>query len=52
MQHLRDLKQEISLFVGILVLRAVVISCSVEMSMKKFYNHEAWVSQDKAQFIH
>ena len=31
-----DLKQGISLFVGILVLWAVEIPCSVELSMKTF----------------
>ena len=32
---MRDLKQEMSLFVGILVLGAVEMSFSVELSMKK-----------------
>ena len=34
MQHLRDLKQDTSLCVCILVFRAVEILCSVELSMK------------------
>ena len=33
--HLRDLKQETSLFIGIIVLWGVEISCSAELSMKK-----------------
>ena len=52
---MRDLKQETSLFVGSLVFIAGEISCSVELSMKKYYNLGARIpenDEDPANMTH
>ena len=41
-QRLRDLKQNTSSLVGVLIFLAVENSCAVELSMKRFYGLGAW----------